>query len=161
MTTTSEADSGPVEAETVDAAPGDADAVSDAAGGQESAPDADGGNAEAKKWRKKLREAEAARDRLVEQVQSMQRGQVDALVSAAGLKPQAVWAVTDLDALLDAGTGAVDTELVTAAIRAASDTLGVQPVGKGNVVPGVGTRPTYDTATVRDDFTDAFRPRRR
>ncbi len=131
-----------------------------AAGGQETPSGGESGNAEAKKWRKKLRDTEAELGRLREQVETMQRDQVDGMAAAAGVKPQAIWAVTDLDGLLDPESGVVDAALVSAAMESARETLGVQPVGKGSVVPGIGAQPTY-TPSPQDEFTDAFRPHRR
>lgn len=121
----------------------------------------DSSNAEAAKWRKRLRETEAERDELREQVEALQRQQVDQLVTAAGLKPAAVWKTTELAALLG-DDGTVSADLVTAAVERARDELGVQPLGKGGApVPGIGARPEHKPQTPDQAFKEAFAPRRR
>lgn len=121
----------------------------------------DSSNAEAAKWRKRLRETEAERDELREQVEALQRQQVEAIVTAAGLKPAAVWKVAELDALLG-DDGAVSAEAVTQAVEQARDELGVQPLGKGGApVPGVGSRPEHQPQTPDQAFREAFAPKRR
>lgn len=118
-------------------------------------------NAEAARWRKKLREAEADRDRLAEQVEALQRQQIEALVTAAGVKPAAVWAISSLDALVN-DDGTVSAEAVTQAIDTARDQLGVTPLGKGGApIPGIGNRPTTAPKSPRDRFAEAFAPKPR
>lgn len=116
-------------------------------------------NAEAAKWRKQLREAQQRSDQLAAQVEALQRQQVEAAIGLSGIKPAALWAVTELADLLD-DNGGVDNDKVAAAVERARDELGVQPVGKGNYVPGVGTTPSGNL-TPRNAFADAFKPRTR
>lgn len=116
------------------------------------------GNAEAAKYRKRLRDTEAERDRLAEQVTALQRQQVDARIAAKGVKPAAVWAITNLPDVLGED-GAVDDDKVDAAIQTARDQLGITPIGKGNYVPGVGNMPSAPPKT--DRWSEAFTPKRR
>lgn len=115
-------------------------------------------NAEAAKWRKQFREAEQQRDQLAAQVAALQRQQVEATIGLSGVKPAALWAVTDLADLLGED-GTIDTDKVAAAIDKARDELGVQTISKGNYVPGVGTMPTALPKT--NQWSEAFAPRRR
>lgn len=118
-------------------------------------------NAEAAKWRKKLRKAEAERDQLAEQVEALQRQQIEALVTGAGVKPAALWAISSLDALVN-DDGTVSAEAVTQAIDTARDQLGVTPLGKGGApIPGIGNRPTTAPKSPRDRFAEAFAPKPR
>lgn len=121
-------------------------------------------NAEAAKWRTRLRDEQAAHkatqtalETLTGQVEALQRQQVESLIGAARVKPAAVWATTGLGALL-AADGTVDPEAVAAAIDTARKTLGIQPLGRGVHVPGLGTRP--DRLPQPDGWEQAFTPRR-
>jgi hypothetical protein len=115
-------------------------------------------NAEAAKWRRQLRETEAQRDTLASQVDALQRQQIEAQDTAAGVKPAALWKTSELSALISED-GTVDAELVATAIDTARQELGIQPIGKGAYVPGVGGRPS--ATPKHDDFVDAFKPKRR
>lgn len=110
------------------------------------------------KLRKEAADRRKERDTLAAQVENLQRQQVDALITSAGVKPPAVWAITNLDALL-AEDGTVSPELVNAAILQAREQLGVQPIGKGNIVPGVGGMP--NALPNVDRWSEAFTPKRR
>lgn len=113
-------------------------------------------NAEAAKYRKKLREAETERDTLAQRLEAVQRQQVEALLG--GVKPEALWAVTELAALLtDEGT--IDADKVTAAIDAAREKFGITKPQKGTHVPGIGNRPTIAPAV--DRWKEAFTPARK
>ncbi len=114
-------------------------------------------NAEAAKWRRQLRETEAERDTLTSQVEALQRQQIEAQVAAAGVKPAALWKTSELSTLL-AEDGTVNAQLVAAAIDTARNELGIQPIGKGNHVPGVGGQPS--ALPKSDEFVDAFKPKR-
>lgn len=121
-------------------------------------------NAEAAKWRTRLRDEQAAHkatqtalETLTGQMEALQRQQVENLIVAARVRPAAVWATTDLGALL-AADGTVDPEAVAAAIDTARKTLGIQPLGKGAYVPGLGGQPDRPPQT--DGWQQAFTPRR-
>ncbi|HPY26005.1 MAG TPA: hypothetical protein PLK19_16980 [Mycobacterium sp.] len=113
-------------------------------------------NSEAAKYRKRLREAEAERDTLAQRLEAVQRQQVEALLG--GVKPEALWAVTELAALLTED-GSIDADKVTAAIDAAREKFGITKPSKGNHVPGIGNRPTIAPAV--DKWKEAFTPNRR
>lgn len=110
------------------------------------------------KLRKEAADRRKERDTLAAQVEALQRQQVEAAISLTGVKPQAVWAVTQLADLLSED-GTVSTELVAAAVQTARDQLGVQPITKGNMVPGVGNMPTQLPNV--DRWSEAFAPNRR
>lgn len=128
------------------------------------ADDAPSPNGEAKKWRLKLRdekaahaESRAALEAMAARVEALQRQHVEAAVESTGLKPAALWAVTDLAGLLGED-GAVDADKLDTATAAARDLLGI-PKRKptGTVVPGVGSQPTRPPKAT---WEDAFAPRR-
>ena len=80
---------------------------------------------EAAKWRKQLREVEAERDSLVGKVEALQRAQVDARITALGLKAAAVWASGAQLSDLVGDDGTPDQEKITAAVAAAREQLGI------------------------------------
>lgn len=116
----------------------------------------DSGNAEAARWRRKLRETETERDALAQQLEAVQRQQVEGLLG--GVKPQAVWAVAELSELL-AEDGTIDTGKVTAAVEAAREKFGITKPAKGNHVPNVGNQPS--TPPKLDRWKEAFTPSRK
>jgi hypothetical protein len=84
--------------------------------------------------------AKNAEDRLA----ATQRQLVDRQITAAGMRPEAVYAVAGLDDLL-AADGTVDAAAVTRAMAAARQTLGItqRPVarpGQGELNSGTGPR---------------------
>lgn len=89
-----------------------------------SAVDGDGTAREAAGWRRKLRAAEAERDALAGRVEGMQRTQIEAQVSALGIRPAALWAsgVAVSDLLTD---GEVDAQLVRDAVAATREQFGI------------------------------------
>lgn len=92
---------------TTDAATAD-DTVSD---------DNEGAGREAAKYRRRLREAEADRDRLAERVAGFQRAEVERLASSALAAPGDLWmAGAELGALVD-DDGNVDAGKVTALVE--------------------------------------------
>jgi hypothetical protein len=100
---------------------------------------ADGSGREAAKYRRRLRAAETERDRLSEQVVSLQRAEVERLATADDLRPAALWAsgVELADLLTDDGT--VDAAKVSAAIGVAREQLGIPgPPPRGNFVKNEG-----------------------
>src|SRR5690606_38956579 len=95
---------------------------------------------EAAKYRRRLREVEAERDRLAGQVEALQRGVIERLCSEKfKLKPEALWAAgyTVAD-LVDEG-GRPDEDKVERAVYATAEKFGIR--GFGNVVPRAGTIP--------------------
>src|SRR5690606_29611439 len=108
---------------------------------------------EAAKYRRRLREVEAERDRLAGQVEALQRGVIERLCSEKfNLKPEALWAAgyTVAD-LVDEG-GRPDEGKVEKAVYATAERFGIR--GFGNVVPRAGTIPKppidFDLVTWRD-----------
>lgn len=100
----------------------------------------DGPGREAKKYRLRLREAEGRVAELESRVEAMQRAEVDRIATTQGIKPAALWAAgTNLPDLLTE-TGTVDTDAVDAAIKAASESLGL-PDRRKNIVPQEGRNP--------------------
>lgn len=85
----------------------------------------DGPGREAAKYRRRLRDAEAERDQLAEQIVAWQRAEVERQATAGGLKPAALWASgTELAGLLG-DDGTVDESKVSAAISGARESLGI------------------------------------
>lgn len=81
------------------------------------------------RYRTQLRAAEAEREELRSQVESLQRAQVDAAIAAYGIKPKAVWAAGTALADLLGENGLPDAAKVKAAVTAARDEFGI-PSGK-------------------------------
>ncbi len=119
------------------------------------------GNKEAAKYRVQLRETEAARDVLTAIVEAMRTAEVNRIVetSDARIKPDALWAsgVNLADLLTE--DGAIDADLVNAAIGTAAEKFGVRipkapsVAGQGNVGGDVHSADKADT------FESAFAPR--
>lgn len=119
-------------AETSDVSPNDGAEVDE---DQDDATDddghSDGPGREAAKYRRRLREAEAERDRLAEHIESLQRAEVDRLATADDLRPAALWAsgVALADVLNDDGT--VDAAKVSAAIGRRASSWGSRTRRRG------------------------------
>ena len=110
---------------------------------------------EAAKYRRQLRDTEAERDSLREQVQALQRAAVEQVAARQIAKPAALWTagVELADVLGD--DGAPDPAKIKAACAEASARLGLQrPLG--NYVPNEGRNP--HTGKARPGFADAFGP---
>lgn len=114
------------------------------------------GNREAAKYRRQLREAEAARDALSTRLEGMQRAQVEAMVDLA--QPRALWAVTELADLLD-DDGNVDSEKVAAAMTRARDELGASTRDQP-VFESPSTHRTNSAPPASEAFVQAFEPKR-
>lgn len=143
-------------AETVDDAAEDTtDAAAD--GTAQDDDETDGGNAEAARYRRRLREAERQRDELAARVAALQQQQAERMLPA-GIKPDAVWAVTGLADVLD-GDGLVDRDKLDAAVVAARERFGITKPSKGTHVPGVGNQP--DRTPRIDGWRQAFTPSRK
>jgi hypothetical protein len=143
-----------------------AEAEQAVAGDDQADDDSGNPNAEAAKWRHRFRdeqnghkETRTALESMTARVESLQRQHVEALLDAAKVKPAALWATTEL-AHLVAEDGTVDPKAVKTAIDAARKTLGINPVGKGTFVPGIGHHPE-GLLSKQDGFADAFKPQRR
>lgn len=117
---------------------------------------AEDGNREAAKYRRRLRDTEADRDRLAAQVEALQRAEIDRLAAAEGIKPEALWASgANLPEMLTTD-GIVDPDRVTVAAKAAIDVLGLQQ-RKGLHVPREGRNAGSPRGTTTS-FADAFKP---
>lgn len=117
------------------------------------ADESDSGNKEAAKYRRRLRETEAERDRLTQQVEALQRSEVERQAAAEQIKPAALWSVTELADLL-AEDGTVDADKLTAGLKSAREVLGL-PAPKRNHVPNEGrTPPGSSRSTPRDDMVN-------
>ncbi|MBX7434569.1 hypothetical protein JDV09_21070 [Mycobacterium sp. Y57] len=92
----------------------------------EDTPDS-GGSGEAARYRHQLRDAEAARDDLAAKLETLQRVQVDAQVTAAGVRPAALWATGVALSDLVGADGTVDADLVAAAVAATREHFGITP----------------------------------
>lgn len=105
--------------------------------------------------------AKAAEDQLAERADrlaAVQRQSVDRQISAAGMRPAAVWAVATLDDVL-ADDGTVDTDKVAAAMAAARQTLGIErrrAYIRGGLHSGAAAPRDY---TPGPGFAAAFGPR--
>lgn len=118
----------------------------------------DAGNAEAARWRRKLRDAEGERDALAQRLEAVQRQSVEGLLTASGVKAQAVFAVAELADLLGED-GSIDTDKVGQAVEAAREKFGIAKPTKGNLIPGVGHQPSQMPKL--DAWKDAFTPPRK
>lgn len=115
--------------------------------------DHDAGNREAARYRRRLRETEQERDRLTQQVEALQRSEVERAAAAEQIKPAALWSVTELADLL-AEDGTVDADKLTAGIKSARDVLGL-PAPRRNHVPGEGRNPIGSSRSApRDDMVN-------
>lgn len=100
------------------------------------------GNREAAKYRRRLRDVEAERDRLKATVAALQRAEVDRLATDAGLRPAALWANGAEVGELLGDDGTVDAARVSAAVAVAREQLGIpNPPPRGNYVKGEGRSP--------------------
>lgn len=112
---------------------------------------------EAAKFRRKLRETEKERDTLAARVEALQRAQAETLLTASGVKPQAVWAVAELGDVL-AEDGTIDTDKLDKAVATAREKFGIAKPAKGNLVRGVGNQPAGRPRL--DAWREAFTPKR-
>lgn len=94
---------------------------------------------------------------------AVQRQSVEQRITAAGMRPAAVWAVTQLDDLL-AADGSIDTGKLAAAMAAARSTLGISTGRRtfapdGDLLSGAGNGRQSISTKPRDSFATAFRRR--
>ncbi|MGB3483613.1 MAG: hypothetical protein WBB07_15545 [Mycobacterium sp.] len=108
--------------------------------------------------------AKAAEDRAQaaeNRVAAMQRQTAEARITAAGMRPSAVWAVSKLDDVL-AEDGSVDMAAVDRAMKTARSTLGIPQKGRARL----GLDGLHSGATAPGShrggpsFVDSFRPRK-
>ncbi|MGV0796366.1 hypothetical protein ABQF26_05340 [Mycolicibacterium elephantis] len=96
-------------------------------------------------------------------VEHLQRQAADERIKAAGLRPRAVWAIAKLADVLD-DHGGIDDKKLAAAIKQATEQLGVQPPKRRTPRPGAGS-PLRSGAGIPEGkprgFTDAFAPAHR
>lgn len=99
-------------------------------------------------------------------VSALQRQTAEQKITAAGMKPEAVWAVTKLGDVLD-DQGAVDGTKLAAAMQAARDTLGIgqQLQQRRQRVPGPNTGGALKSGSGvpherRNSWSEAFAPKR-
>lgn len=127
---------------------------------QEATPDAEqpdkaAESREAAKYRTRLRDTEAERDTLQEQLTAARKQIVE---SMSGLhRPDALWAAgVDLDTLID-DEGRINPMAVREAVTVASDTLGLarRPTGPHSSAFG---SVTGEPVTPKRDFSTAFMP---
>lgn len=115
-----------------------------------------GGNKEAAKYRTRLREAEAERDRLAQRLEALQRSTVETIAGKHLEKPNALWAAgTELANLLDKD-GNIDAEKVEAAALTAREDLGLTRAGL-LIVPDQGKTP--EPKEVAESWQGAFTAR--
>ncbi|CPR12432.1 hypothetical protein BN971_03731 [Mycobacterium bohemicum DSM 44277] len=109
------------------------------------------------RYRKRAQEAEAQRDALSATVERLQRRQVEQVITAAGLKPAAVFAVAELKDLL-AEDGTPDPSKLDAAVRTARDQLGItRPIVQRQM--GMRSGASGHPQPKRNGWTKAFSPR--
>jgi hypothetical protein len=111
------------------------------------------------RYREKLRTAEAERDTLRQNLEAMQRREVERLASEHLTKPAALWTVgVELPALLGED-GTVDPDAVCTAALDARQQLGLEDprarLRRGPVVPREGT--TVQSGGKSGSWSDAFK----
>ncbi|MGA4690705.1 hypothetical protein ACPCXD_10615 [Rhodococcus sp. AB351] len=163
QTTTAAAESTTATPETVTATASPADAATETTSAQDQPTTGSDGeqdpnsNAEAAKYRRKLREAEKARDAALEQVDTLRRSIVEQLIEQEhDVKPAAVWANgTTLDEMLT-DDGTVDPVAVATAVRSAEDKFGLRPP----VGVHVDTEGKDGNITLLPSWADVLNPHR-
>lgn len=123
----------PAESPTAATEAADDTTTADTADGDDGGDDSDShpGRREAR-YRTQLRQAEAERDDLRAQVQTLQRAQVDAVIESHGVKAKAVWAAgAELSDLLGAN-GLPDAAKIKAAVNATRSEFGIVKAARPN-----------------------------
>lgn len=93
--------------------------------GEDATEDATPLGKQAAKFRKQVRQLETDNTALTEQITGLQKQLAENLIVAAGVKPEAIWAITEIAELLD-DTGRVDPEKITATIAKAVQELNIR-----------------------------------
>lgn len=114
---------------------------------------------EAAKWRRKLRDTETELGALREHVQALQRQQIDAHVTAQGVKPEAVWASGVELSELVAADGTIDPGKVKAAIAATREKFGLDTKTRPRSMNGLRSG-ALTHQPPRDRWSEAFKPQR-
>ncbi|GAB3253353.1 hypothetical protein GCM10027425_12540 [Alteromonas gracilis] len=105
---------------------------------------------EAAKYRRRLRETEAERDSLAQQLETMQRAEVERVAGKHLQRPEALWtAGVELSGCLTA-EGTVDAEKVAQAAREAAERLGLARPYDGAFSPAEGQRSTSYARSMED-----------
>lgn len=143
MTTTDTTTSDTDEVDVVDTT-GD-QGVDDDAGNGDASPSSDS-NAEAAKWRRKLRDAEAERDALAERLAAHDRAAVEAAVADRMIRPADLWLTgVEVADLLD-DDGNVDAEKLTECLDGLLEErphwAAPRPMPSHRPIPKGGTDPT-------------------
>lgn len=109
------------------------------------------------RYRRQLRDTEAERDQLAQQLEALRRDSAEAIARRTIAEPAGLWAAgVTVEALL-AEDGTVDADKVTAAAEDARTRLGLAAAPRrGLVVPSEGSSPR---PTPTPSFEDAFAPR--
>lgn len=122
-------------------------------------PETNTDNREAAKYRRRLRETETERDRLAQQLETLQKDNIEAAATNQLTKPSALWALgyQPADFLTD---NHIDTEKVQTICQQAITDHGLgdrqAQLISGNVVPREGYNPPPPDD--RTDFDNAFGP---
>jgi len=126
---------------------------------QDDAPESGKLSREAAKWRTKFRDAEQQIAGQTATIERLQRLHVDAAITAAGVKPAAVYAVTGLGDLLG-DDGLPDLGRIKAAVETARAELGIEKPNpfrehrRNGLQSGAGVSPP-----ARDGWAAAFSPK--
>lgn len=115
---------------------------------------------QAAKWRARTRELEAELAVASDTITGLRRERAEALAAEQGLKPEALWATTDLEILLGE-SGTVDPEKVVEAVEQAVEKLNVrlQPKRGGLHVPDEGRSPGLPLdSSGKAKWEQAFKP---
>jgi hypothetical protein len=105
---------------------------------EEPAGDENPGSRREAKYRVQLRETEAERDQLRGTVEALQRAEVERIAASSIQKPSALWSAdVELGTLLD-DAGKVDPIKVAAAVKEATNTLGLASTRPGGHVAKEG-----------------------
>lgn len=112
-------------------------------------------NAEAAKWRRQLRQAEAERDKVTATLTAVQRSRVEAVAATHGITADALWAAgAELDDLLT--DGQPDPAAIAAAVRDTREKFGI--IRKPASVSGLRSGAMLPQPPV-DHWRDAFAPK--
>ena len=117
-------------------------------------PERDKAGKEAAKYRRQVREVEAQRDELREQVTTLQRAAAEDAATRAGLKPAALWASGTTIEQLIGDDGTISPDAINEAITAARAALGIPD--RRNVAPREGN--SAPPSRSRSAWTSAFVP---
>lgn len=120
----------------------------------------DKANREAAKYRRKLREVEAERDRLAQQVEALQRAEIERLsYDKHHVKGEVLWAAGYTVTDLIGDDGRPDESKVAAAADAAAERFGIRQIDRnGAYVPAEGRTPELAPQITWDKLLHPHRP---